>query len=69
MVGSIDEQATTHMALQVNRDEYKLFDSNSFFVIKDKNISELNSKYRIAKNIASKKNITLNDLRYRQLLA
>lgn len=69
MVGSIDEQATTHMALQVNRDEYKLFDSNFFFVIKDKNISELNSKYRIAKNIASKKNITLNDLRYRQLLA
>jgi len=67
MVGSIDEQATTHMALQVNRDEYKLFDSNFFFVIKDKNISELNSKYRIAKNIASKKNITLNDLRYRQL--
>lgn len=69
MVGSIDEQATTHMALQVNRDEYKLFDSNFFFVIKDKNIGELNSKYRIAKNIASKKNITLNDLRYRQLLA
>lgn len=69
MVGSIDEQATTHMALQVNKDEYKLFDSNFFFVIKDKNISELNSKYRIAKNIASKKNITLNDLRYRQLLA
>jgi len=57
------------MALQVNRDEYKLFDSNFFFVIKDKNISELNSKYRIAKNISSKKNITLNDLRYRQLLA
>ena len=69
MVGSIDEQATTHMALQVNRDEYKLFDSNFFFVIKDKNIGELNSKYRITKNIASKKNITLNDLRYRQLLA
>ena len=69
MVGSIDEQATTHMALQVNRDEYKLFDSNFFFVIKDKNIAELNSKYRIAKNIANKKNITLNDLRYRQLLA
>ena len=46
MVGSIDEQATTHMALQVNRDEYKLFDSNFFFVIKDKNISEYDLRYR-----------------------
>lgn len=69
MVGSIDEQATTEMALQVNRDDYKLFDSNFFFVIKDQDIANLNNKYRIAKNIASKKNITLNDLRYRQLLA
>lgn len=68
LVGSIDEQATMAMMYQVNKDEYKLFDSNFFFVSKATDLAELNRQHRIARNIASKKNISLNDLKYRQLL-
>ncbi len=42
LVGSIDEQATMAMMYQVNKDEYKLFDSNFFFVSKATTFFELN---------------------------
>ncbi|GAA8717987.1 hypothetical protein oki361_26010 [Helicobacter pylori] len=62
IVGTLDEQATVDMIYQINRDEFKLFNTNFFVINKAESLKDLNNIVRINKNIVSKNNIKLNDL-------
>lgn len=66
IVGTLDEQATVDMIYQINRDEFKLFNTNFFVINKAESLKDLNNIVRINKNIVSKNNIKLNDLWFRQ---
>lgn len=66
VVGGIDEQATMEMIYQINKNEFKLFNTNFFIVNKATNLKDLNKLVRHNKNTVSKNKIKLNNLLFRQ---